>query len=445
MSLARRLLVAVLFALLCIPALAEDDVDDDAPGLPPAAGKDTGEPRARDEARVVSDADDELIDKLLDALPMSWEKPGNLLQAAIEINSSLAQAERQHQVVPWRLAEGYRASLSAGGKLVGEIDVENQPAYWQAMYMSALAAGRPVQALEASDRLGELNPREGYYALCRYWSGMLLADKEICDQAVATLAEMLPPGQDKALNPIKQQAELVGQSPALSLELDNGTTFRTRDARGKVVVFDFWMYSKREYTVAAPHVRRLHAMFAGFDDFRMIGVNLDGKQFRSIVKRYAEVQKLSWPHYFEPKGERPVSFGVFKVRAIPRQVVLGPQGKILYRGRIDDPVLYYAIRAGLRSANNDEMPRPTTRPDDADDRPAADRDRDDDSSEPPGPSKSDEEKDAQRQYRLGQTYESADLKAQAIKIYRGILAKYPDTDAAVKAKARLVVLEQFAP
>lgn len=434
-------------ALLVSPAglWAQDDQDESP--LPAAAEDNTGEPREPGQTRPFAVMTDKEIDELLANLPESWQDPGNLRDAAIGMNSKLAQAENNQYVIPWRLADGFCTSLLAGRELAERIDAYNRIAYFQALFMTALAAGRPDEALSAARALHALVPEHAYYPKCMHFAGMLMGDHKVCEEAVEIIKSLLPENQHRAVKGMTVQAETIGQKPDFDLLLSDGTTLNDMTAKGRVVVFDFWKQGNNAYTTAAPYVRKIHDMFRYYPDFRMVGVNLDSKEFRTIVKTYANVHKLSWPHYYEEKIlERPVSMGIFRVRGIPRQVVVGPDGRILYHGMPNDPVLYYAIRAGLRKANGDKLPIPTSQPDEdelrTDDKPAPSTDT---KPKPADVSKADQEKAASQMYRLGQTYESANLRPKAIEIYKQLIQKYPDTQAAVHAHSRLLTIEQYAP
>jgi len=471
----RKLAIIVAAALAALgwaaAAAAQDPAPPPRPEEPPIAlpdQPDSGEPghdqrrpapggpSERIDAEDVDDASDRSdkvepgpsVEELLAKLPASWDRPELLAQASIEINSLLAQAETERRLVPWPMAEGFRRSLIAGRQLAEQIGPETRPAYFQSLYFSALAAGYPDQALAAALDLVQLDRKSGWNWLALYRAGMICGDKATCEEAVDNLRLMVNP---QMIEPLKAQAEPIGAEPQFTIELSDGTKFSPAAARGKVVVFDFWIHTERTYMDAFPLVRRVFTTFKDYAAFRMIGVNMDRRSYQNLARQFMRANKMDWPVHFEGQaGDRPISFKAFKTSRVPSHAVLSPAGKVIYLGLPNDPLLYYAIRAGLVSAADGKVP--TTQPD-SNQPPAR-------AAVPPGgqagtgpkaPSpdpaldlaaKAALEKAAAEQLRIGEAFEAADYKPKAIEVYRGILRNYPDTDAAMKAQARLLVLER---
>ncbi|MCG3179502.1 MAG: hypothetical protein BIFFINMI_01837 [Phycisphaerae bacterium] len=453
-----RLLIGVLL-LAASTALADDDEYN--PLLPAPTVKDapnTGEPKdagtdedaPADPATPGRDDAADSVDRILAKLPQKWTNSGDLLQAAIEINSMLAKADDDRQWVPWKLADGFHRSLAAGRGLLGGIALEHQAAYHQGFYLAAMAAGRPADALSAARELIHQSPETPWNYLALYDAGRLTGQPRVCQEGIDGLAARLPKDKQSMLNAMRAEASAIGPVAAFKLVLSDGTTFDTARQGGDAVVFDMWKYDARTYEQAVDLIRKVYVRYRAFPHFRMIGINRDGRSGVNAARVFMVNHDVTWPQYFDGFPGK-VAREAFHSVAIPDLAVLAPSGKVIYVGMPNEPLFHYAIRAALVEANGKRMPAATTQPDDQETGrpkvaptplPTPPR------QQPPTPdtaAKAAAEKEAQRKYDLAVLYEKNDMKAKAIELYNEILTRWPDAAVAVKAQAALTRLEYIAP
>lgn len=431
----RKLLIAIaaLAALLGWAAVAAADRP---------ARADSGEPRT-DKAPPL-DEDSPLL------LPDKWDDPSLLLQAAIELNSRLAQAERSRLIVPWKLADEIRASLLAGRMLAEKIDEKNRPAYYQALFFSALAAGYPADALAASRELLLLDSKLGWNWLSQYRAGMLCGDKAVCDEAIREIQKAVAGAKGEAFAGMKRDAAIIGQSLDCPLALSDGTTVNPARCADMVLVIDVFAFSLPVSRAAMPHVRSAFNTFKGYPAFRMIGLNMDKRENKPQVLAYLKGQNADWPVFFEPGGGPPVSAKLLSAWAetggvsMPTEIVVGPSGKVIYSG-LPDSVFHYAIRAGLVQANKGRIP--ASQPDgQSAAKPPTDSRKPPMPGPPPSPDdarklKAERDKQANQKMKIAEAFTAAGSVENAIRVYKEVLLNYPDTDAAVLAKKKLLMLE----
>ncbi|MDD4888586.1 MAG: TlpA disulfide reductase family protein [Phycisphaerae bacterium] len=435
----RRLGILVASALGLLAWAAAAAAGPNAIDAPPKP--DSGEPRGKQPAPIDEGA--ALI------LPEKWDNPALLAQAAIELNSRLAQAERT-RLVPWDMAEQIRKSLSAGRAVAGKIDAETRVAYYQALFMAAIAAGHPDEAKMCAQDLLKLDNAQPWNWLSLFRAGMATGDKAACTEAVNKLTQMVGPDKAAAIEPMKEQAGPIGITPACELALSDGTTWTPANSKGRVVVVDFWAQWIRTSQQAMPLTRRAWQTFKDYPAFEMIGVNLDARESRPIVTSYMKANGVDWPAYFEGKtGDRPISFKVFMVKPIPTEVVISPDGKIIFSGVPNDPMFYYAIRAGLVKANGGTIPasqpdvvltvaRPKTGTTGKTVTPPVTPPKT--PAPPVGEPKSAEEKAAGQRLRIAEAFLAAGARENAVDVYKEVVAKWPNTDAGFKARAKLLTL-----
>lgn len=404
----------------------------------PASRPDSGEPR---------DKPAPLDSGTLLLLPNRWDNPDLLAQAAIDLNGRLAQAERSH-LVPWDLAEQIRASLAAGRTTADRIAAETRIAYFQSLIMAAMAAGYPDQAMTAARDLLKIDGAQPWNWLAVYRAGMATGDRNACKEAIDHLARAVGPDKLAALEPLKEQSAPVGPLAACSLGLSDGSTWTSAGCKDKVVVIDFWAASIQTSTEAAPFVRHAWETFRDYPDFQMLGVNLDPHDRKPTV--YMKNRGIVWPCFFEGQGDRAISLKVFGVRRIPSEAVLS-DGKVIYTGLPNDPMFFYAVRAGLVKANNGKVPAsqpgsskvvdPGAKPSPTPGPKTSPSPR---PSGSPSPVSNDEKAAADR-LKIAEAAEAAGSSALALATYKEILRRWPNSNAAVKAQIRIWKIEKSYP
>jgi hypothetical protein len=156
--------------------------------------------------------------------------------------------------------------------------------------------------------------------------------------------------------------EMVGQ-PAREItgfDVLSVNGFDSADHPNAVMVADFWAWFLQPTEQYFADIRRLHRTFReaiAAGDLVMVGVNRDTRRHRSKAADLLEHEGLDrapdyWPHVREGQEyDCPLTYEAYRVKEFPWTVVIdrGPDRRIRYVGTPEEPLLYYAIRAALRS------------------------------------------------------------------------------------------------
>jgi peroxiredoxin len=122
--------------------------------------------------------------------------------------------------------------------------------------------------------------------------------------------------------------KIGGEAPAFTIPDVNGKMVSLSDFKGKYVFLDFWA------SWCAPCVAQVPFLKAANDKFKdknlvMIGISLDSKK-EGWVKGIAK-HELDWLNLSTLKGWGEPAAAAYGVSAIPANVLIGPDGKIIAR------------------------------------------------------------------------------------------------------------------
>lgn len=117
-------------------------------------------------------------------------------------------------------------------------------------------------------------------------------------------------------------------APDFSLEAADGTTWRMRDQRGKVVVMNFWTTTCQPCVEEMPSLVSLARMLEGREDVELVTVSVDRDwdTAQTVVPEDSPLQVLL-------DSDREVVAGQFGTRLFPETWIIDPDGVI--RLRID--------------------------------------------------------------------------------------------------------------
>ena len=392
------------------------------------------------------------------ATPPKWANAAELLDASGQVNATLVEYESKRAIFPWDKADLVRRMLLANRDLLEQLHPNGQGNFQQALYLSSIAAGYPDDAMAAARatvklaeqlKLPKMQMMSAWLTVS--WAGMLQGDRAACLEVVDQMQKLA--GTTEGFDAMKRELEPVGTTPICQLKLSDRTTINPGRCPGQVLMVDFWMFNNPATQDAAPLVRAARQMFAGYPDFRVIGVNMDSVDSQPAALRFAEGHGYDWPSFFEGQTDRAISNKIFMVHYLPTEIVIGPDGKVIFAGKPNNTTLVYAIRAGLVKANKGEIPK--SQPDGVA-RPAAPFPADTGLPEklpdtpvgkttptPPADNadQAEQEKAAAQQLRVALAFVAADATPQAIEKLKQIILKWPNTKAGFEAKAKLVQLE----
>jgi thiol-disulfide isomerase/thioredoxin len=119
----------------------------------------------------------------------------------------------------------------------------------------------------------------------------------------------------------------VGQ-PALDFSQagTDGKAVSLTSFRGKYILVDFWASWCGPCRAENPNVVRAYSKYKG-KGFEILGVSLDDKKDKWLAAIQAD--NLSWTHVSDLKGWKNAAAELYSIRAIPQNLLIDPQGKII--------------------------------------------------------------------------------------------------------------------
>ncbi|WP_170266997.1 peroxiredoxin family protein [Brevifollis gellanilyticus] len=129
----------------------------------------------------------------------------------------------------------------------------------------------------------------------------------------------------------------------LVLATSNGetTTLQDQMAGKKAVLIDFWaswcgpcMQLMPELKKKAEHLKKHGIVVAG--------MNKDDEKAEMVAEKVRGEQGIEFPWLIEPT-DRPFT-KMLEIDSIPRMILIGPDGKVLYNGHPQDPGLWSALK-----------------------------------------------------------------------------------------------------
>ncbi len=117
-----------------------------------------------------------------------------------------------------------------------------------------------------------------------------------------------------------------GAAPEFTLRLLDGSTVRSSELAGKVVLVDFWATWCPPCVAEMPELVRVHEAFGARDDFVMIGVSLDTEERE--VREFVQRRGVEWMQAVGEGGGAPAAADAFGVRGIPALFLIDREGKI---------------------------------------------------------------------------------------------------------------------
>ena len=126
--------------------------------------------------------------------------------------------------------------------------------------------------------------------------------------------------------------EIGQQMPEIEFALTDGTTVKTSDLKGKVIMLQFtasWCSVCRK---EMPHIEKeIWQKHKNNKDFVLFGVDMNEPVDR--VKKFAEKMKITYPLALDPGAKIFYTFAA-KGAGITRNVIIDKSGKIVYMTRL---------------------------------------------------------------------------------------------------------------
>jgi len=111
-------------------------------------------------------------------------------------------------------------------------------------------------------------------------------------------------------------------------ELGSGKPVKSTDFHGKILLVDFFTLGYPEYPNTAAAEKRLAKKLAG-QPFAMLGVSLNGKEYKDQVKQAVEVLNLDWPVIFDGSGVGGAMATSHHITAMPANFLVDENGIVL--------------------------------------------------------------------------------------------------------------------
>jgi len=334
--------------------------------------------------------------------------------------------------------EGCRLYALAAKRL-GELADKVQSHLGHMGVRAGFCAGDPATMLAGAQLLWskvERNTNAGAAAASMLtWAGILAGDRAAALAGIAHLAAHPPtPEHAQWARSLKPLAQTCDKPVQLDFKLLDGQRVRSSKLRGHAVVLDFWATWCAPCRRVIPDIRTFYNERKDDKNFLLIGVSSDTS--KGDARRGAREHGMKWPQAMDQGLGKE-----FRIRGIPHMIVLGVDGRLIYRGHpaAMDQIKWaadFARRQARRMAAKPkpapaDPPKPVATPAPAPTSKPAPKPREAD------PTPQTPEAMAAQKLRLARAYLNAGMKAKAKAIFSEIVRDYPATSAAKQARAEL--------
>lgn len=129
-----------------------------------------------------------------------------------------------------------------------------------------------------------------------------------------------------SLCPANAQKNKAQTLPDLELKLHDGTTVKTSELKGKVVLFDFWYRGCKGCVLAIPDLIALQEEFK--DDLVIIGINHVDMQ--EDAADYIAWKKMNYASTYKTGEDIPRILGI-SIKLFPTVLLYDKQGNLVHR------------------------------------------------------------------------------------------------------------------
>src|SRR5687767_15661586 len=131
----------------------------------------------------------------------------------------------------------------------------------------------------------------------------------------------------RAAEEASDKTKLGDAVPRFTITTLDGRTLTPESLKGKVVLINFFATWCGPCVAEMPHLQKqVHERFKDESNFVMVSVARE--QTEADVKPFVAEHKLTFPFAIDPKRE---AYALFATKYIPRNYVIGADGKILYQ------------------------------------------------------------------------------------------------------------------
>lgn len=131
----------------------------------------------------------------------------------------------------------------------------------------------------------------------------------------------------------QSEAESLGvgaEAPIFDAKTVQGHPFSLSDARGKIIILEFWATWCGPCMPDIPHLKEIHSNYSEYD-LQIVGVSLDSNS--EILKDFLVEKEMEWPQILQPNEWNDEITKLYNVYVIPRNFIIGPDGTILAKDK----------------------------------------------------------------------------------------------------------------
>lgn len=156
-----------------------------------------------------------------------------------------------------------------------------------------------------------------------------------------TQAQLFAQSIDKGRREAKMETMKIDLKLALVTSTGEATTLGDQMAGKKAVLLDFWASWCGPCIQLMPELKK-KAEHLSKHGIVVAGMNKDDENAEAVAEKVRGEQDIEFPWLIEP-ADRPFT-KMLEIESIPRMVLVGPDGKVLYNGHPQDPGLWSALQ-----------------------------------------------------------------------------------------------------
>lgn len=146
---------------------------------------------------------------------------------------------------------------------------------------------------------------------------------------------------EKGRRESKMETMKIDLQLALVSSTGEATTLADQMAGKKAVLLDFWASWCGPCMQLMPELKKKAELLAKHG-IVVAGMNKDDQNAETVAEKVRDEQDITFPWLIEP-ADRPFT-KMLEIESIPRMVLVGPDGKVLYNGHPQDPDLWKALQ-----------------------------------------------------------------------------------------------------
>ena len=154
-------------------------------------------------------------------------------------------------------------------------------------------------------------------------------------------AQLFAQSIDKGRREAKMATMKLDLQLVLATSSGETTTLADQMAGKKAVLLDFWACWCGPCMQLMPELKKKAEQLSKHG-IVVAGINKDDEKAEAVAEKVRNEQEIEFPWLIEP-ADRPFT-KMLEIDSIPRMILVGPDGKVLYNGHPQDPGLWSALQ-----------------------------------------------------------------------------------------------------